>query len=120
MDAGVGVQELPYAHLKEHLLADGQALTWAGSGTPPETLAGIVVDNTAAVLTGNWNSSSSVSGYLAYDYLHDDNEGKGSKTATFTTRLPMAGDYEIRLWATASGNRATNVPVSLHLPAGVQ
>ena len=120
IDAGVGVQDLPYAHLKEHLLADGQALTWAGSGTPPETLAGIVVDNTAAVLTGNWNSSSSISGYLAYDYLHDDNEGKGSKTATFTTRLPMAGDYEIRLWATASGNRATNVPVSLHLPAGVQ
>ena len=120
IDAGVGVQDLSYAHLKEHLLADGQALTWAGSGTPPETLAGIVVDNTAAVLTGNWNSSSSISGYLAYDYLHDDNEGKGSKTATFATRLPKAGDYEIRLWATASGNRATNVPVSLHLPAGVQ
>ncbi|MGA0039689.1 MAG: FAD-dependent oxidoreductase, partial [Pirellulales bacterium] len=109
------VQDVPYAQLKERLLADGQALSWAGSGKTPESLEGIVIDNSAATVTGNWNSSTSINGYVAYDYLHDDNTEKGTKTITFTTRLPKTGRYEIRMWATASGNRATNVPVTLNL-----
>jgi hypothetical protein len=115
IDANSAVQAVPYAKLQERLLADGQALTWAGSGKAPESLEGVVLDNSAATLTGNWNSSTSINGYVAYDYLHDDNEGKGTKTITFTTTLPKQGRYEIRLWATASGNRATNVPVTVDL-----
>jgi hypothetical protein len=115
IDAESSVQDVPYAQLKERLLADGQALSWAGSGKTPESLEGIVIDNSAATVTGNWNSSTSINGYVAYDYLHDDNTEKGTKTITFTTRLPKTGRYEIRMWATASGNRATNVPVTLNL-----
>ena len=79
-----------------------------------------MIDNTAANTTGSWNSSSSISGFILYDYLHDDNEGKGTKTVAYSTRMPTAGTYEIRLWATASGNRATNVPVTVQLPSGTQ
>jgi hypothetical protein len=39
---------------------------------------------------------------------------------TFTARLAKPGEYEIRLWATASGNRATNVPVTISLPSGTR
>ncbi len=120
IDGGVSVQEVSYAALRERLLADGQALAWAGSGKDPASLDGIVIDNTAATTTGSWNSSSSISGFVLYDYLHDDNEGKGTKTVAFSARLPTAGTYEIRLWATASGNRATNVPVTVQLPSGTQ
>lgn len=120
IDGGVSVQEVAYAALRERLLADGQALAWAGSGKDPASLDGIVIDNTAATTTGSWNSSSSISGFVLYDYLHDDNEGKGTKTVAFSARLPTAGTYEIRLWATASGNRATNVPVTVQLPSGTQ
>ncbi len=120
IDADIAVQDLPYEHLQPHLLADGQALTWAGSGKDPATLEGVVIDNTQATTTGSWNSSSSISGFVLYDYLHDDNLGKGEKTVTYTARLPQPGDYEIRLWATPSGNRATNVPVTVRLPSGNQ
>ena len=120
IDGGMSVQEVAYAALRERLLADGQALAWAGSGKDPASLDGIVIDNTAATTTGSWNSSSSISGFVLYDYLHDDNEGKGTKTVAYSTRLPTAGTYEIRLWATASGNRATNVPVTVQLPSGTQ
>ena len=113
IDAGIAVQEVPYADLRERLLADGQSLSWVGSGIAPASLPGVVIDDAAADRTGNWNSSSSIKGYVGYDYLHDDNAGKGSKTVTFTARLPKAGRYDIRLWATASGNRATNVPVAI-------
>ena len=57
---------------------------------------------------------------MLYDYLHDDNLGKGEKTVTYTARLSQPGDYEIRLWATPSGNRATIVPVTVRLPSGNQ
>jgi hypothetical protein len=120
LEANIAIQDLPYEQLHDRLIADGQALAWAGSGRAPESLAGIVIDNTAATLTGDWNSSTSIKGYVGYDYLHDDNTGKGSKTITFVARVPEAGSYEIRLFATASGNRATNVPVTVHLPSGVE
>jgi hypothetical protein len=118
IDADSAVQHVPYSRLREKLLADGQALTWAGSGKDPASMKGVVIDNTQATITGNWNSSSSISGFVLYDYLHDDNLGKGEKTITYTARLDQPGDYEIRLWATASGNRATNVPVTVQLPGG--
>ena len=58
---------------------------------------------------------------LVMDGVGDcDNEGKGTKTVAYSTRLPTAGTYEIRLWATASGNRATNVPVTVQRPSGSQ
>ena len=35
-------------------------------------------------------------------------------TATFTTTLPKAGEYEVRIAYSALKNRATNVPVTIH------
>ena len=74
---------------------------------------GIVLDDTQARRVGEWVESSSVPPYIGAGYLRDDNAGKGSKTLTFTPEFPREGLYEVRLAYTASGNRATNVPIEI-------
>jgi hypothetical protein len=114
IDAGVAVQDLDYATLKLHLLAGGQLLgDEASTATPQET----VVDNLSSsgvTLTGSWTASSSVTGYIGTDYLHDSNTGTStSKSVRFTPTLPTADNYEIFLRWTSFANRATNVPVTI-------
>jgi cytochrome c553 len=74
-------------------------------------LTGVVVDDAEATLVGDWLFSTYEKGYVGKGYLHDKNEGKGEKSATFVPYLPRAGRYEVRLWFTPGTNRATNVPV---------
>jgi len=121
IDGGGSVQDVDQERLRERLLADGQVLEWTGGGgrgIDPARLAGVVVDTIAARLEGDWTASTATPGFVGPEYLHDGNAAKGEKSATFTPRLPQPGTYEIRLWATALGNRATNVPVTIRLPGG--
>ena len=116
------MQDVDYARLRERLLADGQVLEWTGGGgrgLDPRKLGGVVVDDTAAKLVGEWTASGATGGFVGEGYRHDDAAGKGAKSATFTPVLPRAATYEIRLWATPLANRATNVPVTIRL-AGVE
>jgi hypothetical protein len=119
IDDRVPVQGLEYARLRSRLLADGQALDWVGAsraavvGVDPAKLAGLVVDNPAAALTGPWESSASISGFVGADYLHDGNGTKGNCSATFTFEVREAGRYSVLVHFTPNANRATNVPVSL-------
>jgi hypothetical protein len=121
IEAGSPVQDVDYAALQKRLLADGQVLEWTGGGgrgLDPAKLGGVVVDNAAAKLVGEWATSGTTPGFVGGDYLHDGNEAKGAKSATFTPVLPKAATYEIRLWCTPLANRATNVPVTLRLADG--
>ncbi len=126
LDANVAVQDIDYPKLKTRLLEDKQVLEWTGprketgaGGVDPKTLPGIVVDNTSAKLTGDWPRSTSIGGYIGTEYLHDGNEGKGSKSAGFMAKIPKAGRYEIRVAYTANPNRATNTPVSIESKTGL-
>jgi hypothetical protein len=124
LDAGAPVQDVDYATLRARLLADGQVLEWTGpvkSAAPhrdPAKLEGVVVDNAAAKVTGNWTASGATAGFVGADYLHDGAEGKGMKSVAFTATLPRAADYEIRIWYPAGPNRAEKVPVTVDLPEG--
>ena len=121
IEAGTAVQDVDDARLRERLLADGQVLEWTGGGgrgLDPAKLGGVVVDNAAAKLTGEWTPSGTTPGFVGPDYLHDGDEAKGAKSATFTPVLPKAATYEIRLWCIPLANRATNVPVTLRLADG--
>jgi hypothetical protein len=124
LDAGAPVQDVDYATLRARLLADGQVLEWTGpvkSAAPhrdPAKLEGVVVDNAAAKVTGNWTASGATAGFVGADYLHDGAEGKGMKSVAFTATLPRAADYEIRIWYPAGPNRAEKVPVTVDLPDG--
>jgi hypothetical protein len=80
----------------------------------PASLPGIVVDETAAELVGEWQYSTHTPPYIGLGYLHDMKAGKGSKSVTFTPTVPNAGWYEVRLAHCYNVRRATNTPVTIH------
>ena len=74
---------------------------------------GIVVDDTQARQVGQWTPSTSIPTFIGAGYLHDANEGKGTKTHTFTPKIPRTARFEVRFAYTTSPDRATNVPVKI-------
>lgn len=80
----------------------------------PAKLPGVVVDETAATLVGKWQYSTHTPPYVGLGYLHDQKDGKGQKSATFTPDLPREGRYEVRLAHCYNVRRATTTPVTIH------
>ena len=80
----------------------------------PASLPGIVVDETAAELVGEWQYSTHTPPYVGLGYLHDMKAGKGAKSVTFTPTLPKAGWYEVRLAHCYNVRRSTKTPVTIH------
>lgn len=117
IDDGVPVQQVHYDKLALQLRADGQILTWGDPG-----VSGVVVDNSdpQVAFSGVWSNSTSVAGYWGNNYAHDGDELKGIKMAVFRPNLPATDLYDVYLRWTTHPNRATNVPVDLVHPAGVE
>ncbi len=84
----------------------------------PASLPGIVVDDTSATLVGKWQYSTHTPPYVGLGYLHDQKDGKGEKSVTFTPNLPHDGLYEVRLAHCYNIRRATNAPVTIHHAEG--
>jgi len=123
IDDGTSVQDVPYEKLRKRLLADNQVLDIPAGSAPrvaldPQKLAGVVVDDKDAELVGAWLPSNSIAPFVGAGYLHDDDEDKGARRVTFSTRLPKSGEYEVRLSYSANPNRATNVPVTIEHAGG--
>jgi hypothetical protein len=120
----VPIQRIDVSALQERLKADGQVLEWTGPvrvarpSIAPESLPGIVLDDSEAKLSGSWSASSAVGGFVGSGYLHDGNEGKGAKSARFEPEIPAAGRYEVRVAYVANPNRATNVPITIESAQG--
>jgi hypothetical protein len=116
LDEGIAVQDLDYGKLKTRLEEGGQRLAWLGKppAQPAQPLEGLVVDEVAAEIYGEW-----VSGTLApmcgSTYLHDDNSGKGEKTVVFEVEVPKPGDYLVNLLYVANANRSTKTRVIVSL-----
>ena len=89
-----------------------------GIAVLPASFEGIVVDSSRARRVGTWTESHSVTPYIGEGYLHDGNEGKGTKTLTFHPELTMPGRYEVRLAYTTGANRGTRVPVTVFHAGG--
>lgn len=94
--------EVDRPEMVKHIVAD------------PAKLPGIVVDETDAVLVGDWQYSTHTPPYVGLGYIHDMKAGKGTKSVTFTPDLPAAGWYEVRLAHCYNVRRATNTPVTIH------
>ena len=124
IDAKQAVQDVPYAKLRERLLADGQILEYAApahggaGGHDPAKLPGVVIDDAAAKVTGDWKESTVNKPFVGDGYRHEDNSRDGKATARFEAKLPKAGRYEVRLAYPPNTNRATNVPVVVHHATG--
>lgn len=79
-------------------------------------VSGIVVDNTdtaRVTRTGAWQASGATPGYHGPDYLHDNNNGKGSKSVRYAPALPRLGRYEVYARWTSHENRAASVPIDI-------
>jgi hypothetical protein len=125
IDAGIAVQDVPYAKLRERLLKDGQVLSYAataanaqGSGINPRSLPGVVVDDTQARFSGEWTDSVASKSYVGSGYRHDGNERGSARNATFDTKLPSGGRYEVRLAYPANDNRSSKVAVTIRHAGG--
>lgn len=108
------VQDVDYSKLKQKLEQDGQRLVWnlRTVGKPAKPLPGLVTDVDVAKTTGAWTSGALVP-VCGLSYLHDNNEGKGDKTVTFTVKAPAPGTYQVRLLYAPLGNRSSNTPVAV-------
>jgi hypothetical protein len=118
------VQAVDYGALKERLLASGQMLDFvttaaAGShGLDKSKLPGVVVDDGEAALKGFESTGHTSPGFVGDGYRHDGNAEKGAMTARFSPTLPSAGTYRVTIAYSVNGNRATNVPVTIHHAQG--
>jgi len=110
--------------LEDKLQADSDQLKQLNGDTSQQKhlkkLAGIVVDETQAVKTGEWKDSVFSKNYLGVGYTHDLNEHKGEKSIRFTPDLPAAGKYEVRFAFPGSKGRADRVPVTIHSVQGAK
>lgn len=119
--ADIAVQDVPYEALKEQLLADGQVLSWSGpkrtslQTLAPDTFEGIVVDDEQATRTGFDSLSRAIGPIVGTAYRHDGNTDKGSQAIRFPVDIKQAGKYEVRLAYSPNPNRATNVPLHIHV-----
>jgi hypothetical protein len=79
-------------------------------GPELETLAGIVLDDSAANLTGKWEKTSlapNVGGSARY-------AGKQANAAArFEFKVPATGKYEVRVYWAGHENRSSNTPCTL-------
>ncbi|MGZ0170557.1 MAG: golvesin C-terminal-like domain-containing protein [Planctomycetales bacterium] len=106
------MQKVSYHRLQKRLLADGQVLQWAPTGSHRK-LDGIVLDDHAAEFTGMWTKSNAQPAHIGSSYQHDGNQERGEKTAAFSPDIPTTGDYEIRLLYTTHENRSSMTAVTI-------
>ena len=128
IDGGFAVQDVPYGKLRESLLKDGQVLAYTGPrpaggahgsrGLDLAKLAGVVVDDTAAKLDGEWKTSMSAAKFVGEGYRHDGKAQDGKARARFETKLPKPGRYEVRLAYPPNRNRASQVAVEIEHATG--
>jgi hypothetical protein len=127
IDDNLAVQDVPYAKLREQLLKGKQVLEHASSEGPvktkgaivsPASLPGIVVDDDAATLIGNWKTSGSAPSYIGSGYRHDNNTRDGKSVARFETKIPKAGRYEVRFGYPPNSNRSSKVAIEVQHAEG--
>lgn len=103
--------------------SDGFVMADAVRLAPGNPAAAIQVDDADAgttVATGAWTVSSALPGYIGTGYRHDGNTGKGTKSFGFRPAIPSSGDYLVYARWSADPNRASQVPVDIVTPSGVQ
>jgi hypothetical protein len=85
------------------------------AGIDPTKLEGIVVDDTAAAFTGDWDSKGSLPGFVGngYQYSHDANA-----SARFPFTVKTDGEYEVRVAWLPHANRAKAASVSVQTADG--
>ena len=123
LDGKRAVQEVPYPQLRRRLLNDGQVLEYASAdgrksevgrrSIDPARLPGIVLDDDAARLTGQWRTSSASPSFVGHGYRHDGAAKDSSATARYEPELPRDGRYEVLISWPPHSNRSSRVSIEI-------
>lgn len=84
-------------------------------GLDPAKLEGIVIDDEAAELTGDWHDQGSLTGFVAEGYRYSSDP---KATARFPFSVTRAGDYEVRIIWGAHPNRAKSLSLTVQSADG--
>ena len=88
--------------------------------TNPDSLPGLVIDETDAVLEGDWQYSTHTPPYVGAGYLHDQKSGKGSKSVTYYPQFSRSGFFELRLAHCYNVRRSTNTLIQIKDATGIK
>ncbi|MFO0941689.1 MAG: FAD-dependent oxidoreductase [Pirellulales bacterium] len=80
-------------------------------GINPATLAGIVMDDSDAKLTGNWSGTGSLVGFVGEGYQYSSDI---AAKAQYDFKVPQAGSYEVRIGWQPHQNRARSARVLVY------
>jgi hypothetical protein len=83
---------------------------YAGPGLDPAKFPGLVIDDAAADLTGDWSDAGSLTGYVGEGYLYSS-DAKASARYPFSVKTN--GRYEVRVSWAAHANRAKAARVTV-------
>ena len=124
IDGNLSVQQVPYVKLRAQLLKDGQVLEYAGPkssrGVEAKKLKGIVLDDSEAKVTGQWQQSGAAKSFIGDGYRHDANAKDGQSSLRFEPKLTKPGKYRLQLASTPNTNRASNAAVEIQHAGGVE
>lgn len=87
------------------------SLSGSSSVKKSTQLAGVVIDDSAAILVGDWKKSTFHPAYVDHGYLHDGNNSKTRHSAIFRPAELPPGRYHVRIAYAFGDNRATNTKV---------
>jgi uncharacterized protein YfiM (DUF2279 family) len=123
---GVTVQALDYGRLRARLLAQNQVLDLpvlppvgkvARSSGPVsidlKSLPGLILDDSQAELSGDWERSTNFKPHVGTGYLHDEQRSDGKSRAVFRFKAPADGEFELRMAYSAHETRTTRLPVTI-------
>jgi uncharacterized lipoprotein YddW (UPF0748 family)/fibronectin type 3 domain-containing protein len=85
---------------------------------PDQEVGDIIIDNTAASVTGSW-STGTTAGKFGADYRFRS-RGTGTSFLTFAPTIDVAGNYKVYEWHVTGSNRATNAPHIINHSLGTQ
>jgi hypothetical protein len=94
-----------------------KAAAFSGRGLDPAALPGIVVDDAAAELAGDWSDSGTLAGFVGDGYLYT---GDAKATARYPFTVKESGRYEVRVSWAAHENRAKAARVTVFSAEGEQ
>jgi cytochrome c553 len=114
----VAEHEAQIAKLESRVAALKKQSGPARRAVAKDSLPGIVFDDMQATFVGQWKTSASVKPYVDAGYQHDENSGRGEKSATWEVPLPRTGEWEVRLSYTPGTNRSSRVLVTVHTADG--
>ncbi len=92
------------------LPAGAQLPLFSGPGLNPAGLGGLVIDDEAAELHGQWSDNGSLQGFVGDGYRYSSD---ATATARFPFTVPTAGRYEVRVAWQPHANRAKAAPVTV-------